>query len=58
MSSSKKAAFGRTAALGEFRDECLRRNFFENPVQTKEVIEKHRIFYNTKHKILYIISLQ
>lgn len=33
---------------GKFRDECLNRSLFENPVQTKEVIEKYRIFYNTE----------
>lgn len=32
---------------GKFRDECLNRNLFENPAQAKEVIEKHRMFYNT-----------
>jgi putative transposase len=33
---------------GRFRDECLSRNLFDNLAQTKEVIEKHRIFYNTE----------
>ncbi len=33
---------------GKFRDECLNRNLFENPVQTKEVINNYRIFYNTE----------
>lgn len=33
---------------GKFRDECLNRNLFENPLQTKEVIEKYRKFYNTE----------
>lgn len=33
---------------GKLRDECLSRNLFENPAQAKEVIEKHRIFYNTE----------
>jgi putative transposase len=32
---------------GKFRDECLDRNLFDNPAQAKEVIDKHRIFYNT-----------
>ena len=33
---------------GKLRDECLSRNLFENPKQAKEVIQKHRIFYNTE----------
>jgi len=33
---------------GKFRDECLNRNLFENIPQIKEVIEKHRKFYNTE----------
>lgn len=33
---------------GKFRDECLNRNLFESPLQTKEVIQKYRIFYNTE----------
>lgn len=32
----------------KFRDECLDRNLFENLPKAKEVIEKHRIFYNTE----------
>ncbi|WP_420835051.1 integrase core domain-containing protein [Thermodesulfovibrio thiophilus] len=30
-----------------YSDECLNRNFFENTVYIKEVVEQHRIFYNT-----------
>ena len=33
---------------GKLRDECLSRNLFENQMQAKEVIQKHRIFYNTE----------
>lgn len=33
---------------GKFRDECLNRNLFENLLQAKEVIERHRTFYNIK----------
>lgn len=33
---------------GKLRDECLGRNIFDNPLQAKEVIQKHRIFYNTE----------
>lgn len=33
---------------GKLRDECLNRSLFESPTQAKEVIEKHRVFYNTE----------
>ncbi len=33
---------------GKFRDECLSRNLFEDLAETRQMIEKHRIFYNTE----------
>ncbi len=32
---------------GKLKDECLQRNIFENLIHANDLIEEHRVFYNT-----------